>query len=171
MDGDLQIDPKDIPAMLGRLAEGEVDFVYGWRKDRRDPWSKRVSTKIANAVRNRLTREHINDTGCPLKVFRREIIDRMKLFTGMHRFFITLAHMDGWRSAEMVVHHRPRLHGTSKYGMWNRVFRALRDCLVVRWMMKRHLRYEVDEVSAAAGDPKGRPVAFVPGRANEAAHG
>jgi glycosyltransferase involved in cell wall biosynthesis len=148
MDGDLQIDPRDVPLMLQRLGQGDVDFVYGWRKDRQDDFLKRVSTKVANAVRNRLTRERIPDTGCPLKAFKAEVVKRMKLFTGMHRFFITLAHMDGWRSAQMVVRHRPRQHGRSKYGVWNRVFRALRDCLVVRWMMVRHLRYEVDEAAA-----------------------
>lgn len=149
MDGDLQIDPRDLPAMLRLREEAKVDFVYGWRKDRQDDFLKRVSTKIANAVRNWLTRERINDTGCPLKVFRREILDRMKLFNGMHRFFITLAHLDGYRSAELIVHHRPRIHGKSKYGVRNRVLRALRDCLVVRWMMSRHLRYEAREVGVA----------------------
>ncbi len=146
MDGDLQIDPEDLPKFVARLEQGDVDFVYGWRRERRDPWSKRISTKIANSVRNRLTKERIHDTGCPLKLFRREIIDRMKLFNGMHRFFITLAHMDGWKSAEVVVNHRARHSGASKYGMWNRVFRALRDCLVVRWMQRRHLRYETREL-------------------------
>lgn len=150
MDGDLQIDPRDIPLMLDRLARGDVDFVYGRRKDRKDDFVKRVSTRIANAVRNRLTRERIADTGCPLKAFRAEVVKRMKLFTGMHRFFVTLAHLDGFRSAELDVRHRPRHSGRSKYGVWNRVFRALRDCLVVRWMMSRHLRYEVEEVRPAA---------------------
>lgn len=146
MDGDLQIDPADIPKMVAFRAEKDVDFVFGWRKERRDSFSKRVSTKIANGVRNWLTREKIPDTGCPLKVFRAEILKRMKLFNGMHRFFITLAHMDGWKSAQMVVHHRHRQFGQSKYGVMNRVFRALRDCFSVRWMMKRHLKYDVTEV-------------------------
>lgn len=149
MDGDLQIDPADIPKMLSLLSPGSVDFIYGWRRDRKDDFLKRQSTKVANCVRNWLTREAIRDTGCPLKVFRREVLQRMKLFSGMHRFFITLAHMDGWKSTEMVVNHRPRLHGKSKYGLWNRVFRALRDCLVVRWMMSRHLKYDVAEVQRA----------------------
>ncbi|MAG58410.1 MAG: glycosyltransferase [Planctomycetes bacterium] len=156
MDGDLQIDPADVPRMLAYCDERGVDFVYGWRKDRKDNFVKRASTRIANAVRNFLTHERITDTGCPLKVFRAEILHRMKLFNGMHRFLITLAHMDGWTSAEMVVAHRHRQHGRSKYGVMNRVFRALRDCFSVRWMMKRHLRYDVAESPASAtGDEPG----------------
>jgi glycosyltransferase involved in cell wall biosynthesis len=145
MDGDLQIDPKDIPLMIAQLHRDNVDFVFGWRKERKDSFLKRVSTKVANGVRNRLTKELIPDTGCPLKVFKAEVLKRMKLFNGMHRFFITLAHMDGWKSSQMIVHHRHRQHGVSKYGMWNRLFRSLRDCFAVRWMMKRHLRYDVVE--------------------------
>lgn len=157
MDGDQQIDPADIAPMYALLRDQGVDFVYGWRRNRRDNFVKRVSTRVANGVRNFLTRERIHDTGCPLKVFRREIIDRLKLYDGMHRFFITLAHMDGFRSAEMVVNHRPRRHGKSKYGVWNRMFRALRDCLVVRWMASRHLRYACEEVPASEVVP-GPPV-------------
>lgn len=146
MDGDRQIDPADLPEMVALLEKEQVDFVYGWRKDRRDSLVKRVSTKVANGVRNWLTKESIPDTGCPLKVFRREVLAGMKLFNGMHRFFITLGHLDGYRSAQMVVRHRARMVGESKYGVWNRVFRALRDCLTVRWMQKRALRYDCREV-------------------------
>jgi glycosyltransferase involved in cell wall biosynthesis len=153
LDGDLQIDPRDIPLMVDQLRKDDVDFVYGWRKERKDTWLKRLSTRVANAVRNRLTGESIPDTGCPLKVFKTVILKRMKLFNGMHRFFITLAHMDGWKSSQMIVRHRHRQHGKSKYGMWNRLFRSLRDCLAVRWMMKRHLKYQVTEM-VGRGSPK-----------------
>ena len=158
MDGDRQIDPKDLPLMVEQLRRDGVDFVYGWRRDRRDPFLKRVSTKIANKVRNRLTGEDIADTGCPLKLFRSEVLAGMKLYTGMHRFFITLAHIDGYRSSQMVVRHRPRVVGSSKYGVWNRVFRALKDCLTVRWMQRRHFRYEVEELPAdgASGENPSR---------------
>ncbi len=146
MDGDLQIDPADLVAMLAARDATGADFLYGRRARRKDGFLKTVSTKIANGVRNRLTGETIVDTGCPLKVFRREIADRIPLFTGFHRFFITLAHLEGFTSTEVVVSHRPRVAGTSKYGVWNRVFRALRDCLVVRWMQARRFRYAVDEI-------------------------
>ncbi len=147
MDGDLQIDPRDLVPMWERLHTGDVDFVFGRRAKRKDGFLKTVSTKIANGTRNWLTGERIVDTGCPLKIFRREVLDRLTLFNGFHRFFITLAHIEGFKSAEVIVNHRPRVAGVSKYGVWNRVFRALRDCLVVRWMQRRHIRYAVDEVT------------------------
>lgn len=147
MDGDLQIDPSDLEQMLTVMAQGDVDFVYGRRAKRRDGWLKLLSTRIANGVRNRLTGESIIDTGCPLKVFKREVADRIPLYTGFHRFFITLAHLEGFTSTEVIVRHRPRVSGISKYGVWNRVFRSLRDCLVVRWMQSRQFRYEAEELT------------------------
>lgn len=149
MDGDLQIDPRDLGAMLHRFAQGDVDFVYGRRERRADGWLKLLSTRVANAVRNALTGERIADTGCPLKLFRRDVLDRLPSFVGAHRFFVTLAHLEGFRSAEVPVRHRPRRSGVSKYGVWNRVFRAWRDCLAVRWMQARKVRYEVEERDAA----------------------
>jgi dolichol-phosphate mannosyltransferase len=146
MDGDLQIDPADIASLWARMQQGDVDFVYGRRLKRKDGFVKSASTKIANSVRNFLTGEKIIDTGCPLKIMRREVADRIMLYKGMHRFFITLAHIEGFKTAEVPVSHRARHTGTSKYGVWNRVFRALRDCLVVRWMQLRHVSYEVIEV-------------------------
>jgi glycosyltransferase involved in cell wall biosynthesis len=149
MDGDLQIDPADIPRLLTRMRQGDVDFVFGRRMKRKDGFLKSASTKIANSVRNWLTGEDIVDTGCPLKVMRREVVDRIPFYKGMHRFFITLAHIEGFRTAEVPVAHRPRRSGSSKYGVWNRVFRALRDCLVVRWMQSRHFAYDVAEIGAS----------------------
>jgi glycosyltransferase involved in cell wall biosynthesis len=149
MDGDLQIDPADIKTLWARMQQGDVDFVFGRRMKRKDGFVKAASTRIANGVRNRLTGEKIVDTGCPLKIMRREVVDRIPLYKGMHRFFITLAHIEGFRTAEVPVSHRPRRSGSSKYGVWNRVFRALRDCLVVRWMMSRHVSYEVAEIGPA----------------------
>lgn len=149
MDGDLQIDPTDLPPMLEVLEREGVDLVHGWRRERRDPLLKRISTRIANAVRNLLTGEDIHDTGCPLKVFRREALEGLPPFDGMHRFFVTLARMRGFTSREMVVRHRSRRSGESKYGIRNRVLRALRDCLVVRWMQKRYVRSDAEEVSGS----------------------
>jgi glycosyltransferase involved in cell wall biosynthesis len=156
MDGDLQVDPRDLPAMIRILEDQGVDLVYGWRKDRRDPFLRRASTLVANAIRNRLTGERIHDTGCPLKLFRWDVLADMPLFTGMHRFLVTLAHIQGWRSAEMIVHHRPRRAGHSKYGVWNRVFRSFRDCLAVRWMQSRWPRVEVQEIGKQAAWPSSR---------------
>ena len=94
MDADLQNDPADIPLLLEKT--GEFDVVCGWRHERNDPWIKKISSKIANAVRNKLSQETIADTGCSLKAFRRECFDPLILFNGMHRFFPTLMKMEGF---------------------------------------------------------------------------
>ncbi len=145
LDADLQNDPSDLPAMLGLISEGRCDMVNGWRRDRRDPWIRLLSTRIANHVRNRLTHENIRDSGCGLRVFRRECLTRVKLFDGMHRFLPTLVRMEGFRVVEVPVNHRPRVAGKAKYGVCNRLFRALRDAFAVRWMQSRSLRYECEE--------------------------
>jgi dolichol-phosphate mannosyltransferase len=145
LDADLQNDPADIPRMLDVLQSQECDFVNGWRANRRDPWIRLVSTRVANRVRNWLTHEQIHDSACGLKVFRRECIDRLKLFNGMHRFLPTLVKMEGYRVVEVPVNHRPRTAGKAKYGVLNRVFKALRDAFAVRWMQQRTIRYECRE--------------------------
>jgi glycosyltransferase involved in cell wall biosynthesis len=145
LDADRQNDPAEIPRLLAMLEADECDMATGWRARRNDPWLRRVSTKIANGVRNRLTRERIHDSACGLKVLRRDCITGLKLFNGMHRFLPTLVKLEGWRVVEVPVNHRPRAAGTAKYGVWNRVFRALRDCLAVRWMQRRMIRYCVKE--------------------------
>lgn len=145
LDADLQNDPRDIPKLLSLVDGGHCDFANGWRRQRRDPWLRLVSTRIANAVRNVLTHERIHDSACGLKVFRREVAERLTLFDGLHRFLPTLARMNGFRVIEVEVTHRPRVAGRTKYGVWNRVFKALRDCLAVRWMQRRRLVYDVRE--------------------------
>jgi len=144
MDADLQNDPKDIPLLLERI--GEYDLVAGWRHRRKDPWLKVISSKIANSIRNWVLREEIRDTGCSLKAFRRECLQGIKLFEGMHRFFPTLLRMEGFRVLEVKVNHRHRRFGRTKYNIRNRIWRALVDLLAVRWMKRRHLDYEIEEV-------------------------
>jgi glycosyltransferase involved in cell wall biosynthesis len=145
LDADLQNDPADIPGLVDELGRTGAAAVAGYRVDRRDSGWKRLQSRIANGVRNRLNRETIRDTGCSLKAFRAEVLRGLPLFNGMHRFLPTLVRMQGGRVTEMPVHHRPRRFGTTKYGMWNRVFRALADALAVRWMQRRALRYRVRE--------------------------
>jgi glycosyltransferase involved in cell wall biosynthesis len=145
LDADLQNDPADIPRMLDVLLKEQCGFVNGWRANRHDPWIRLVSTRVANRVRNWLTREQIHDSACGLKVFRRECIDRLKLFNGMHRFLPTLVKMEGYKVVEVPVNHRPRTAGKAKYGVLNRVFKALRDAFAVRWMQQRMLRYQCRE--------------------------
>jgi dolichol-phosphate mannosyltransferase len=143
MDADLQNDPHDIPRLLEKLRG--FDVVCGWRYKRKDPWIKVVSSKIANIVRNMLSQEEIVDTGCSLKAFKRESLQNMKLFNGLHRFLPTLAKMEGFTVAQVKVNHRPRRFGRTKYNIRNRMVRAFADLLAVRWMKKRHLTYEIKE--------------------------
>ncbi len=142
MDADMQNDPADIPKLLEKL--NTYDMVCGWRQKRNDPWIKRISSKVANYIRNKLSREDIRDTGCSLKAYRSECLDHIKLYNGMHRFLPTLFKMEGFTVTEIVVNHYPRKFGKSKYGISNRAFRAFVDLLVVRWMKKRKLNYEVE---------------------------
>jgi len=141
IDADLQNDPHDIPRLLDALEE--YDAAVGYRQAREDTWLRRVSSRIANGVRNRLSGDDIIDTGCSLKAFRTECLSSIKLFSGLHRFLPTLLRIEGYRVVQLPVNHRPRTRGQSKYGVWNRAFRSLSDLLVVRWMKKRRLGYEV----------------------------
>ena len=144
LDSDLQNDPADIPAMLDLYEQG-YDMVAGWRAKRQDSFVKRLSSKIANAIRNALSHESVKDTGCSLKVMRASMARELPMFTGMHRFLPTLMKMRGARVAQMQVSHRPRLHGTSKYGVLDRAFSAFYDLLAVRWMQTRNFRYTIKE--------------------------
>jgi dolichol-phosphate mannosyltransferase len=145
LDADLQNDPADVAALVEELERSGAAAVAGYRVDRRDTAWKRLQSRIANGVRNRLNRETIRDTGCSLKAFRVEALRAVPLFNGMHRFLPTLIRMRGGRVSEVPVRHRARRFGRTKYGMWNRVFRAFLDALAVRWMQRRALRYRVRE--------------------------
>ena len=145
LDADLQNDPADIPKMMRKLEESGADMVIGVRVNRQDTWARKIQSRIGNGVRNWITRDQITDTGCSLKVVRREAVERVRLFTGMHRFLPTLVRMQGYRVVEMPVNHRPRKFGVSKYGAMNRAMRGLTDCFAVRWMGKRMLNYKVHE--------------------------
>lgn len=138
LDADLQNDPRDIPRLLGHLERGEADCVNGVRVDRHDGWVRRISSRVANGFRNRMTGESVTDVGCSLRVFRAEPARRVKMFRGMHRFLPTLLRMEGARVVEVPVAHRARRFGTSKYGIGNRLFVGLADVFAVRWMQRRH---------------------------------
>lgn len=144
MDADLQNDPRNIPRLVEHLKE--YDVVCGVRLRRADSFVRRASSRIANAVRNRLSDERITDVGCSLKAFRAAPMRRINLFDGMHRFFPTLLRLEGCRVVEVPVNHLPRLYGTSKYGIRNRMPRGLRDLLAVRWMKQRYLAYEIEDI-------------------------
>ncbi|MCB1052829.1 MAG: glycosyltransferase family 2 protein [Acidobacteria bacterium] len=142
MDADLQNDPADLRLLKPAMADG-IGAVCGVRVQRRDTFIRRISSKIANWVRNKLSNETITDTGCSLKLFRTQAFERIKLYEGMHRFLPTLIKLEGYSVVEVPVGHHPRHAGESKYGVWNRVFKSFTDLLAVRWMKKRYLRYQI----------------------------
>jgi len=158
LDADLQSDPADIPLLLAPLSE--FDVVAGVRTRRRDNWLRRVSSRIANRVRNRLTHEAITDTGCSLKAFRASYLVHIPVFTGMHRFLPTLLRFQGARVTEVAVHHRPRLYGQPKYNIRNRIFRATADLLAVRWLESRFIDPRLtEEIDVWTTIPTGSPSA------------
>ena len=139
MDGDLQNDPNDIPAMVEQLERG-ADIVAGWRKDRKDPFiNRRLPSIIANWIISRATDVRLHDYGCSLKVLRAEIVKPMKLYGEMHRFLPAIASEMGVRIEERVVNHRARVHGTSKYGI-SRTIRVILDLLTVKFLISYSTR-------------------------------
>lgn len=150
MDADLQNDPADIPAMLALIRESAadaapLDMVIGWRAKRKDTLAKRLASKFGNAVRNKLSHETVHDTGCSLKIMRASMAKRIPMFTGMHRFLPTLMKFQGAKVAEIKVNHRPRMHGVSKYGIWDRAKATFFDLLAIRWMRTRYINYSIKE--------------------------
>jgi dolichol-phosphate mannosyltransferase len=144
IDGDLQNDPADIPKLLAEIARG-ADLVCGYRIKRRDTVIKRLTSRIANAVRSRYTKDGVRDTGCTLKAMQRECVSALFPFKGMHRFIPALVKAAGYRLVEIPVNHRPRRFGQSKYGLGNRALRATIDMFGVRWLLSRRLNYKIRE--------------------------
>lgn len=146
LDADLQNDPKDLPKFLEALRC--ADCVCGTRVETRgegDNFIRVLSSRIANAVRNKLSGENITDAGCTYRAFKRECIENVKFFKGGHRFLPTLIKMEGFTVAEIPVTNNPRFSGSSHYGVWNRLFKSFYDLLAVRWMKSRFIRYEIAE--------------------------
>src|SRR5438477_4911528 len=142
IDGDLQNDPADIPRLLAEISRG-ADLVCGYREKRKDTFAKRVSSRIANFVRSRFTRDGVRDTGCTLKAMRRECVRTLVPFKGMHRFIPALVKGAGYQLIEISVNHRARKFGQSKYGLGNRAVRATVDMFGVRWLLARQLKYQL----------------------------
>ena len=141
IDADLQTDPEDIMVLYQYLEN--YDMINGRRATREDGIVKKVSSWVGNTARNLITGDNIKDTGCPLKLFKKEVAKSYCLYEGMHRFLPTLAKINGFRVTEVPVKHYDRMFGQSKYGVWNRLFKGLRDAFAVRWMKKRHINYKV----------------------------
>jgi len=140
IDGDLQNDPADIPKLLAELERG-ADLAVGYRAKRKDTLVKRITSRVANFVRSRFTKDGVRDTGCTLKAMRRECVSALVPFKGMHRFIPALIKGAGYRLVEVPVNHRPRQFGLSKYGLGNRAVRATIDMFGVRWLLSRQLNY------------------------------
>lgn len=143
MDGDRQNDPTDIPKLIELSANS--DLVCGIRRKRRDNILKRSISLLANTIRSRVCKDGIQDTGCSLKLYRRECFNKIKMYHGMHRFLPALFQIEGFRVKEVLVNHRERTSGKTKYNFLNRSFNTVADMFAVRWMRKRHLNYQIDK--------------------------
>src|SRR6266571_3194453 len=144
IDGDLQNDPADIPRLLAEIDRG-ADLVCGYRARRKDTLLKRLTSRIANFVRSRFTKDYVRDTGCTLKAMRRECMTALVPFKGMHRFIPALVKGAGYQLVEIPINHRPRRFGQSKYGLGNRAVRATLDMFGVRWLLSRRLSFKIRE--------------------------
>jgi dolichol-phosphate mannosyltransferase len=147
LDGDGQNDPADIPKLLvAREISPTVKLFAGWRVTRRDSFNKRISSKVANAVRSRMLQDSTPDTGCGLKLFDRETFLRLPYFDHMHRYLPALVKRAGYAIQSVPVGHRPRTAGTSKYGMLDRLWVGLADLRGVAWLMRRAKVTPTEEV-------------------------
>jgi len=138
IDGDLQDDPAEIPRLLAKLDEG-FDLVSGWKRERRDPLSRRLLSRLFNAVTSRLSGLRLHDMNCGLKAYRAEVVRGLRIYGELHRFVPVLAHYRGYRVAELPVNHRPRGHGRSRYGP-ERYLRGFLDLLTVSFIGRYRYR-------------------------------
>jgi glycosyltransferase involved in cell wall biosynthesis len=137
LDGDLQDDPAEIPRLLAKLDEG-FDLVSGWKAQRRDPWTRRILSRVFNWVVGRISGIRLHDMNCGFKAYRAEVVRGLPLYGELHRFVPVLAHYRGYRIAELPVNHRARAHGRSRYGL-ERYLRGFLDLLTVSFMgLYRH---------------------------------
>jgi dolichol-phosphate mannosyltransferase len=148
LDGDGQNDPADIPKFVKCIEawRGAVplDLIAGIRARRQDTWSKRISSKLANGIRQRLLHDNVTDTGCGLKAIRREAFLRLPYFDHMHRYLPALIKRDGGAVETVLVNHRPRVRGTSNYGFFDRLWVGISDLVGVMWLMRRCKRPTFD---------------------------
>lgn len=135
LDGDLQNDPADIPLLLAEMEKG-FDVVSGWRWKRKDPVLKKISSRLANLLRKVLVEDHIHDSGCSLKAYKRECFKDVDLFGEMHRFMPAILQFDGYKVSEVKVNHFPRLHGKTKYN-WKRGVKGIADMLSI-WFWRKY---------------------------------
>lgn len=143
IDADLQTTPADFNKLIPYL--NDYGLVTGIREERKDTLIKKQSSKIANIFRRRITHDGVEDTGCPLKIMKTDIAKQMPFFKGMHRFIPALVLLQNEKIKQIPVRHFPRLAGTAKYNLRNRMISPFVDCFAFKWMAKRYIRYQVIE--------------------------
>lgn len=148
LDGDRQNDPADIPKLVSLIKD--CDLVCGIRKKRKDSLSKKIVSRLANKVRSWICEDGMEDTGCSLKIYRRECLKKIKMYQGLHRFLPALFKIEGFRIQQTPVNHRERVKGKSNYNFFNRSFNTVADLLAVRWMKNRQLRHQTEETSLSS---------------------
>ncbi|MCI9287825.1 MAG: glycosyltransferase family 2 protein [Clostridia bacterium] len=139
MDGDLQNDPADIPLLIEHLEENDFDVVSGWRKNRKDTIMKKFTSRVANLLRGIIVKDNIHDSGCSLKIYKKECFNGLNLYGEMHRFIPALLKIKGFTVGEVIVHHRPRIAGKTKYN-WKRTFKGFVDMISVWFWNKYSVR-------------------------------
>ena len=139
MDGDGQNDPFNFRLLLAAFNKGHADVVCGYRANRHDAWNRRAASRVANTIRRFLLDDGVRDTGCSQKVFRREAVDLLIPFRGLHRYLPAMFKQAGLRIVETPVHHRTRRAGESKYNNWTRAVAGIYDLIGVAWLLKRKL--------------------------------
>ncbi len=145
IDSDLQTAPEDFNRLLEHIDTHEL--VIGVRSNRKDSFVKNWSSKIANAIRRVFTNDGMDDTSCPLKVIKTDYAKRIPMFRGLHRFLPAMIMLQNGRVIQITVQHFPRLAGTSKFGLWNRLLGPLMDCFAYLWMKKKYINYEIEKSS------------------------
>ena len=143
IDADLQTTPEDFNLLLEKI--GEYDLVTGVRANRKDSFVKNMSSKIAYGIRRTFTHDGMDDTGCPLKVIKTDYAKRIPMFKGLHRFLPAMILLQNGKILQLPVRHFPRIAGTAKYGVWNRLVGPLMDCFAYLWMKKKYINYELKE--------------------------
>ena len=139
MDGDLQNDPVDIPVLLNKLENEDLDVVCGWRAERKDPLSKKVFSKIANLIRRRITSDLIHDSGCTFRAYKNECVKGLELYGETHRYIPAMLFWKGYKIGEVKVKHHSRKYGVTKYN-WRRVFKGFLDLIVINFWQKYSAR-------------------------------
>ncbi len=145
IDSDLQTSPEDFNILLEHINDNEL--VTGVRADRKDSFVKNMSSKIANGIRRAFTKDGMDDTGCPLKIIKTDYAKRVPMFRGLHRFLPAMIMLQNGRVTQIPVRHFPRIAGTAKFGLWNRLLGPLMDCFAYLWMKKKYINYDVAKTS------------------------